>query len=470
MLDLMRKHARTILIIVVLSFLITIPISYVFRSGSGSGGQTEKTQVSNLGTVGPHQIDEKRFAQIFNYYAAQQAAFGQPVKGVSQVRLQYMALQQAADYTLLLNEAEKAKVKVDKKDMKKEVDNIKDRTKTKTNWGLNRFLKKNYKISLRQVEDSIRDGLMVQNFIEQTKDQLWAKAYPQAAADEAKKNAETKKAPAKPAEKPKTEAAKTGQPAQPAAPALSPEEQKKQAEIAQQKNDLFQKWFLGLKQANPLVIIQPQIKARQLVDEGKLDEAADLYQSALSADHNNQDIYSSYFLAQIYDKQGKAAQAIAELRKATLKMRGNAALNDPEVYLYLAELYKKSGQTAQAAEQVKEAAKYAYEDLMTNLQVMFTAQQLGLTDLANQLKAKIQQIQAKQQAEAEKQQKEAEAKAGKKGQTAAPSNGKTITIKPSAEAKPATPATPAKPAAQPAASAQPAPAASTPAATTTTPK
>lgn len=468
MLNFMRKHARTVLIIVVLAFVITIPASYVFFRGSSKiGGSGEKVQRSALGTIGGLPIDENKFGQIYNYYASQQAAFGQPVKGVSQFRLQYMALQQAADYTLILSEADKKGVKVDNQDIKKEIDNIKERTKTKTNWSLNRYLKKNFKTSFKEVANSIREGLKVENFVNQTKDELWAKAYPAAAAEAAKKAAEAKKPPAK---QPAT--------AKPAAPIVSPEEQKKTAEIEKQKNDLFQKWFESFKKANPLTISPPQLRAFQLVDEGKLDEAAAVYQSALSADSTNTDIYSSFFLAQILEKQGKPAQAITELRKATLKMRGNAALNDPEIYLALATLYDKTGQKTQAAEQVKEAAKYAGEDLMTNLRVMFTAQQLGQTKLADELKAKVQQIQAKQQAEQEKKQKEAEAKAGKKGQTgktpAQPSGGKTITLKPAAQSQPANPAeAQTKPAAQTTPAAKPATAAPTtsaPAATTTTTK
>ncbi|MFH1386523.1 MAG: peptidylprolyl isomerase [bacterium] len=157
MLTWFRKHTKTIMIAVVVIFAGSMFYGLGYRGlkGGGSGGGNSKA----IAKINGREIDPIRFREILN---RSYQSFGQNADLSMVAFIENMALGQAIDYTIILNEARK-RVKVSGREVDAAVDNIMKQQKVPSKRELERALKQ-VGLSLGQFRDLVKDDITVQKF------------------------------------------------------------------------------------------------------------------------------------------------------------------------------------------------------------------------------------------------------------------------------------------------------------------
>jgi foldase protein PrsA len=156
MLTWLRKHTKTIMIAVAVVFAGSMfyGLGYQGLKGGGDGGRSNV-----IAKVNGQEISPLRYQEIMNRVAQ---SFGADVSPSDMAFIENLALGQAIDFTLMVNEARK-KIKVSGSELDATIDQIMRQQKIPSKRELEAALKR-MGLSLGQFRDLIRDDIMVQKF------------------------------------------------------------------------------------------------------------------------------------------------------------------------------------------------------------------------------------------------------------------------------------------------------------------
>jgi foldase protein PrsA len=157
MLTWLRKHTKTIMIAVAVVFFGSMFYGLGYRGLKGDFGGSGKSNV--LARVNGQEISQLRYQEIMNRVAQ---GLGGDISPSDMAMIENLALGQAVDFTLLVNEAKK-KVKVSGSELDGTLDQIMRQQKIPSKRELEMALK-NMGLNLAQFRDLIKDDILVQKF------------------------------------------------------------------------------------------------------------------------------------------------------------------------------------------------------------------------------------------------------------------------------------------------------------------
>ena len=163
-----------------------------------------------------------------------------------------------------------------------------------------------------------------------------------------------------------------------------------EAAIRQEKQEkAFQEWFYKLKQKAKIEILDHNMKALDFRFKGKISEAIEEYNKAITANPTN--AYSKLFLGMLYEDTGNAKKAIALYQEAA---KIEAA--DPSIYLLLGKALLKNKQRADAVAQFNKASLISGDNKGMHKSLEKTFIELKMGDLAAAERAEILRIERKE--------------------------------------------------------------------------
>jgi parvulin-like peptidyl-prolyl isomerase len=442
MLRFLRKKTKSIMIIVAAIFLISM--LYGITASRGKWGEGTK-KIDAIAKVNGKKLDPYRFNQILSRLAGQ---FGDKLNLQSMAFVQNLALGQAIDFTLILEQAKKH-VKISNREIDMAIENILKNENIKSKDQLKNILK-NMGMSMSQFRSMLKDEMLVQKMVNKVKSE--AKVTPddlreikashilvssEAQAEEilaqikkggdfsklAKKYSQDKGTATKggdlgyfttgfmvePFEK-KAFSLKVGEISEPVKTRFGyhiikvtdsrlrkfegEEKDVEKAALADKQEKAFRRWFSDLKSKAKIEIIDPTLKGHDLRFKGQIAAAVEEYKKAIVANPANP--YLHVFLGDAYDALGKKELAISEYEEAVSIEGGN-----PELYIILAKAYQKAGEKGKAVEQYKRASLVAGDNKAMHQRLLKEYEVLKVRDQVKHEKSEIARIEKKEKFEQE---------------------------------------------------------------------
>lgn len=318
----LRKQMKWVIIAVVIAF-----IGGMFYLGVGNVGP-QATDAASVAVVNGQPIPYTQFQQLFASNVQAYRQFYGPLQGQATEDLMYMSLNNLIDSHLVYEAARIADLPVADSEVNDVLEELKAgfpddasyrQALSQAGWTENRL------------RDRIREDLKVQKLDEQVR------AQAELAEDEV----------------------------------ADLDEQSVEALRLQAEEEQVRLWLEQLREEADIVINHTQMRARHLVREGKLEEAAEAYQLAMVEDPYNGYLHLS--LGAVYEQLGRMDDAIAEYEQAV-----DANDIDGDLRIRLALAYIDVGREDDAAETLRAAAELNPWDanLQFSLMQLFTT--LGL--------------------------------------------------------------------------------------------
>ena len=168
------------------------------------------------------------------------------------------------------------------------------------------------------------------------------------------------------------------------------EKQLQQELLAQKQDAVLQQLYRRLQTEYTTEIVYPPLLAYDYKIRVELDKAQSIYR-ALGA-QNPQSPVPYLFTAEIYELQEQKAEALTEYERALRVQKMNPGLRIPYVHFYLAELYAKEGRNAQALEQFQLAESKVSDNLNILERIKDAYTGLNATVSAGRVDLKIQAV------------------------------------------------------------------------------
>ncbi|MFO7945878.1 MAG: tetratricopeptide repeat protein, partial [Armatimonadota bacterium] len=131
-------------------------------------------------------------------------------------------------------------------------------------------------------------------------------------------------------------------------------EQYRQEKLQQQQQQAWEEYQQQLRDSANIEIIDPELKAYHLLDEGNKTEGIEHLKQAVANDPDN--ATARYELAKIYQQQGDLDAAAKLLEEVTTSEEGSRS---PEAHMQLAEVLLEQGDTEAAVQEFKSASDWA---------------------------------------------------------------------------------------------------------------
>jgi len=403
MLTWLRKKMRVIMILVAVVFVASMFYGIGAARRMDSGRQASR----DLAKVNGKKVDPRRYGEMLNRLVRQ---FGQEVQPSDVAFLQNLALGQTIDFMLILDQAKK-NVRVSGRELDASIDNMIKQQGLGSREGLEQALKR-MGLSMRQFKEMIKDEIYVQKMMNKKRSEVSVKpedlreirashilVSQEATAKDLLAQVEQGKDFSVLAKKYSIDPGSaikggdlgyftTGMMVTPFEDAafklkigetsglvksdfgyhiikLTDSRLRKfgddvadidKAALEDKQEKSFRKWFGELKGKAKIEILNPALKAHDLRYRGRIGEAVQAYQQAISI--NPGDPYLHVFLGDTLNTIGKTDLALAEYEKAIAIEGGNPAL-----YIILAKAYEATGQKSKAVKQYKRASIVAGDNL-----------------------------------------------------------------------------------------------------------
>ncbi|HTY13430.1 MAG TPA: peptidylprolyl isomerase [Candidatus Omnitrophota bacterium] len=159
--------------------------------------------------------------------------------------------------------------------------------------------------------------------------------------------------------------------------------------LQQKQQQAYMEWIYKIKQNAKVEILDPSIKALDLRFRGRIGDAVTEYQKAIAQHPEN--AYLHLALGQLYEDAQKTDLAIYEYKQAILREAG-----DPTLYITLGDAYRKNKQSDLAIEQYKKASMIAGDDRKTHEELNQIFKQIGQPALALQEVKELARIDRKE--------------------------------------------------------------------------
>ena len=418
MLTWLRKHMKTIMVVVAVLFAASMFYGIGYQGIKGDWGKGKASNV--LAKVNGQEVDPLRYQEILNR-VAQGASQGLGIQDMPFI--ENLALQQAVDFTLMLSEARR-KVRVPGREVDAAIEGIMRQQNVPSKRELENALKR-MGLSMGKFRDLIWGELMVQKLVTKLRDEvrvtpddlreIRASHILISAEGDAKtvisriKAGEDFASLAKQLSRDSLSGKKGGDlgyfttgmmptPFEKAAFSLKvgevsgivkttlgfhiiklvdsrlrkfpgAEKDPEQAALKQKQDNAFRQWYAEVQSKAKVEVISPAMKAHGMRFSGAIQQAAEEYKKAILQTPMNP--YLHVFLGDTYNTMGQKAMAISEYESAVKLEGGN-----PELYLILGKAYTDAGQGSLAAEQFKKASlvagdnKALHERLLKQFQAM----------------------------------------------------------------------------------------------------
>ncbi len=158
-------------------------------------------------------------------------------------------------------------------------------------------------------------------------------------------------------------------------------ERYRQQALAQARYRAWGEYLQQLQEQADIEIIDAELKAYQLLDEGKTAEGVKYIEQAVASDPEN--IVAAYELAEIYEETGQLEQAITMLESITASEQGATS---PRAHMRLGELLLDKGDEERAISSFKSASdwarSYIEKDYRTHVQLKQQFEEMNKDDLA----------------------------------------------------------------------------------------
>jgi len=175
----------------------------------------------------------------------------------------------------------------------------------------------------------------------------------------------------------------------------SQKESYREQAMSQEKMRVWQQYEKQLRDDAEIEIIDPELKAYSLLDEGSKTEGIAYLEGAIKLDPEN--ITALYELAQLYDEAGMMKEAVDLLSKVTTNEYG---ARSPQAHFRLAEFKEKQGDTDGAIQEYKSASDWATAftqgNYMMHMRLRGKFEELKKADLVEQEQAWIDDYMATQ--------------------------------------------------------------------------
>lgn len=175
----------------------------------------------------------------------------------------------------------------------------------------------------------------------------------------------------------------------------SQKESYREQAMSQEKMRVWQQYEKQLRDDAEIEIIDPELKAYSLLDEGSKTEGIAYLEGAIKLDPGN--ITALYELAQLYDEAGMMKEAVDLLSKVTTNEYG---ARSPQAHFRLAEFKEKQGDTDGAIQEYKSASDWATAftqgNYMMHMRLRGKFEELKKADLVEQEQAWIDDYMATQ--------------------------------------------------------------------------
>ncbi|MBU1027251.1 MAG: peptidylprolyl isomerase [Candidatus Margulisbacteria bacterium] len=433
-----RSKMKTILIAVAIIFAASM--LYGIRGLSGSGRLLDRGGLAKVNGV---KVDPERYREILRRLIAQ---FGGQVGLQDFAFVQNMALEQAIDFTLMLNEAKK-KVKVSGREVEMVLDNIVKQENLGSRQNLENTLKRSG-LTMGRFKKMVKNEMLVQKLARKIQEgvtvtpddlrEIRASHILVTSETQAREIIERlnkgenfsylakqySKDPGSGAKggdlgffttgmmvKPFEEVAfklKVGElsdvvPTQFGYHVIKvtdsrlrkvegEEKDIEKAVLAQKRNNAYRRWMGELKSNAKVEILSPDMRGHAYRYQGKLLEAIEEYKKAVSQNPANP--YFHIFLADSFNTIGKTDLAISEYEEA-IKMEGG----NPDLYIILAEIYKKQDNREEALKQYKRASLVAADNKAMHEKLLKIFEEMKAWDYVSREKAEIARIVKKEKFE-----------------------------------------------------------------------
>lgn len=154
--------------------------------------------------------------------------------------------------------------------------------------------------------------------------------------------------------------------------------------LSEKKSRVWTEYTRQLKTDAKIEVVDPELAAYQMLDEGKQAEGMKMLATALKQDPKN--AVAGWELAQLYEQQKQLPQAVATLEQVTTSEQG---ASNPMVHFKLGDLYMAEGNKAKALPKYKDAADrasgFTMQNFMVNMQVESKLKELGDATTAKQV-------------------------------------------------------------------------------------
>jgi parvulin-like peptidyl-prolyl isomerase len=173
-------------------------------------------------------------------------------------------------------------------------------------------------------------------------------------------------------------------------------EQYRQQELAERKTRAWEEYRKRLRAETPVEILDNELRAYQLREEGKTEEALQALEQAVKEDPHNID--ARYQLAMMY-KQKQDKQRAADLLAQVVQDQEGARMAD--AHLALGDVLVELGRKEEALQEYRAAAEWAatyeFSSYLIHLQLQDKFKKLGQPALAEQEKKWLADYQKSQQ-------------------------------------------------------------------------
>jgi len=436
----LRKKMKTIMIVVAVLFAASM------FYGIGMSRWRERGRIARgLAKVNGKEIDPFRYNEILSRLIRQ---FGEEIQPQDLAFIQNLALGQAVDFTLILEEA-KRNVRISGREVDLALESIVKQEKLSSKKELENALKR-MGLSMPRFRNMIKDEMLVQKMVNKVRQEV--KVTPddlrevrashilvttESEAEEILGELKAGKDFASLAKKYSKDPGTAGkggdlgyfttgamvEPFERAAFKLKvgetskvvktqfgyhiirvvdtqlrkfPGEEKdiEKAALAEKQEKAFRKWFLEIKNKAEIEIISPELKGHDFRFKGRIWEAIQEYKAAISQNPANP--YLHIYLGDAYGTVGKSELAISEY-KAAIEIEGGS----PELYIILAKAYEKADQKDLAVKEYKRASLVAGDNKAMHERLLKIFQELKAWKEVNREKAEIARIEKKEKFEKE---------------------------------------------------------------------
>ena len=430
-----RKNMKGIMIVIVVIFAASMFYGYSSLGGSG----TKEQNNSVIGKINGKEIDPARFQTIINKVAQ---STGGRIGPQDMAFAENIALGQAIDFTIMLNEAEK-KVRISGREVDAALDNIMKQQKIPSKKYLDMLLK-NMGLSIDKFRNLVKEDMLVQKFSTSMQDEIKVtssdlreiRASHILVSDEATAQAVVKELSAggnfaglaKKYSIDKGSAVSGGdlgyfttgamvEPFETAAFSLKPGETSgivktpfgyhiikltdsrmrkfpagvspEQTILKEKKENAFKRWYQETRSKAKVEILMPQLKGHALRFQGRAADAITEYKIAASQNPSNYLIH--IYLGDTYMSIGQKQLAIPEY-ELSVKLNGI----DPELYIILGRAYESAGEKSLASDQFKKASIIAGDNKALHERLLKIFSGLKLSREAQNEKSEINRINKKE--------------------------------------------------------------------------
>lgn len=350
MLTWLRKNMKTIMIVVAVLFAASMFYGLGYR---GFKGGEKKTNV--LAKVNGKEVDPFRYREMLNRVAQ---GFRGEINPQDLAFIENLALGQAIDFTLMLNEAKK-RVRVSGREVDAAVDGIMQQQKIPSKRELENALKR-MGFSLGKFRDFIRDDIMVQKLSMKLREEV--RVTPDDLREVLRK--------------------------------FPGEKEPEKVALREKQEKAFRRWYSEVRSKAKIEIVSPELKGNDLRFKGRVQEAVEEYKKAILENPANP--YLHVFLGDSYLALGRKDLAFSEYENA-IKIEGG----NPELYIILGKAYEDAGPKDLAATQYRKASliagdnKRLHERLLKLFQGMKRSREVALE------KEEIKRIEKKEKFEKE---------------------------------------------------------------------